>query len=685
MTEDVRPTPLQWTSDDDQAVAYLRALAADAVQRVGNGHPGTAMSLAPVAYLLFQRFLRFDPRDPHWLGRDRFVLSAGHSSLTLYLQLFLSDMGLTMEDLKSFRTWNSRTPGHPEFGHTPGVETTTGPLGQGLATAVGMAMAARYERGLFDPDAEHSPFDRRIVVIASDGDLEEGITAEASSLAGTQELANLIVLWDDNRISIEGDTAVAFTEDVLARYRAYGWNTISVPMQESGDVDLPALWRALEEATSSSAPTFIRVQTTIAWPAPKARGTAASHGSALGVDEIAATKVELGLNPDEDFAFDPDLLSRLRQRLQERLTPAIDSWRHDFASWKAAHSEQSALLTRLLQHHLPADLSFPTYELGASIATRKASGQALNAAATVMPEIWGGSADLAESNNTTIDGSASFLPTSSAAPGADPYGRVVHFGIREHAMGAIVNGAALDGLLRPFGGTFLVFSDYMRGAVRLAALMNIPSTYIWTHDSIGLGEDGPTHQPVEHLWSLRAIPGFAVIRPADANETSAAWSAIVNQRGPAGLILSRQNLPVVIEAGAAMDGVHKGGYVVREESSPDVILIGTGSELQLALAAADNLQQRGIAATVVSMPCTLWFDQQPDDYRASVLPPGVPTIAVEAGATFGWWKYVRSHGDVVGLDHFGASADQATLYREFGITTEAVVSAALAVLGSASA
>lgn len=675
----VSRSTLQWTSDDDRAVAYLRALAADAVQRVGNGHPGTAMSLAPVAYLLFQRFLTYDPKDPHWIGRDRFVLSAGHSSLTLYLQLFLSDMGLSMDDLKSFRTWNSRTPGHPEFGHTRGVETTTGPLGQGLATAVGMAMGARYERGLFDPDAPTSPFDHRVVVIASDGDLEEGITAEASSLAGTQQLANLIVLWDDNRISIEGDTAAAFTEDVLARYRAYGWNTISVPMLDTGDVDVSALWEALVDTANSSAPTFIRVQTTIAWPAPNARGTAAAHGSALGSEEIAATKAALGLDPVADFAFDADLLARLRMRLHDRLAPLISEWVQRFGHWKESNPHGSELLSRLLQQRIPS-VSFPVYERGASIATRKASGQALNAAAAVMPEIWGGSADLAESNNTTIEGAASFLPASSSIQGADPFGRVVHFGIREHAMGAIVNGAALDGLLRPFGGTFLVFSDYMRGAVRLAALMNIPSTFIWTHDSIGLGEDGPTHQPVEHLWSLRAIPGFAVIRPADANETSAAWSAILHQRGPAGLVLSRQNLPVVVDATEAMSGVSKGGYVVRQASHPDVVLIGTGSEVQIALDAAETLAAQGITASVVSMPCTLWFDQQPNHYKEGVLPPGIPAVAVEAGATFGWWKYLRSSGDVVGLDHFGASADQATLYREFGITSDAVVNAASALV-----
>ena len=671
---------LTWDQTDDKAVAYLRAMAADAVQAAGNGHPGTAMSLAPVAYLLFQKVMRFDPTDPSWLGRDRFVLSAGHSSLTLYLQLFLSDMGLSIDDIKAFRRWGSRTPGHPEFGHTAGVETTTGPLGQGLATAVGMAMASRYSRGLFQPDAPAgtSPFDHRTYVICGDGDLEEGVSGEASSLAGTQQLGNLIVLWDDNRISIEGNTAVAFTEDVVDRYRAYGWDVHEVDMNADGSIDVPGVWNALLESQASDRPSFIRIRSTIAWPAPKLRGTAKSHGSALGPEEVAATKAELGLDPESTFQFDESTLTAVRKRLHDRLRPLITQWAQEFQSWRDSSPEGSALLERILAKKLPADLrgALPWHEIGSSVATRKASGEAINAIAAVMPELWGGSADLAESNNTTIEGGHSFLPATSAMPEADPYGRIVHFGVREFAMGAAVNGAALTGLVRPFGGTFLVFSDYMRGAVRLAALMQCASTFVWTHDSIGLGEDGPTHQPVEHLWSLRAIPGFTVVRPADANETSAAWLATLEQQGPVGLILSRQNLPTIVSPKDAEAGVARGGYVVHEPENLQAIIIATGSEVQIAIAAASALATTGIGARVVSMPSTEWFDAQPASYRDAILPPSITArVAVEAGATLGWWKYVGAHGRVIGLDHFGASADQATLYREFGITEEAVVAA----------
>jgi transketolase len=676
-----------WDDIDDRAVAYLRALAADAVQRVGNGHPGTAMSLAPVAYLLFTRVMTFDPRDPSWLGRDRFVLSAGHSSLTLYMQLFLTDMGLTVDDLKAFRTWGSRTPGHPEFGHTPGVETTTGPLGQGLATAVGMAMGARYERGIFDPDSSASPFDRSTYVLASDGDLEEGISGEASSLAGTQGLGSLTVIWDDNRISIEGDTAVAFTEDVVGRYRAYGWDVHEVDQLPSGDVNVTALGEALDAAQHvTDRPSFIRVRTTIAWPAPTASGTAKSHGSALGADEIAATKSLLGLDPEESFAFDDGVLAEVRRRLHARLQPRIDHWHQLFATWRDGNPEGRALLTRLESHTLPKDLAtaLPTYEIGSAVATRKASGEVINALAPHLPELWGGSADLAESNNTSIEHGGSFLPSTSTVPGANPYGRVVHFGVREHAMGAIVNGAALDGLLRPYAGTFLVFSDYMRGSVRLAELMQCASTFVWTHDSIGLGEDGPTHQPIEHLWSLRAIPDFAVIRPADANETSAAWSAILHQRGPTGLVLTRQNVPTVVSPDQAMQGVARGAYVLDDSDSPVALIIATGSEVSLALTAAQTLRADGISVRVVSAPCLEWFDRQDQAYRDEVLPSSVTArVAVEAGATLGWWKYVGSAGKVIGVDHFGASADQATLFREFGITADRVADAVRATLGRA--
>ena len=681
-TTDRPRAQLDWTAADESAVKYLRALAMDAVQKVGNGHPGTAMALAPAAYVLFQRVMRHDPSDPRWLGRDRFVLSAGHSSLTLYSELFLSGYGLTMEDLQSFRTWGSRTPGHPEFGHTAGVETTTGPLGQGLATAVGMAMSARYERGLFDPQTPdgESPFDHRIWVIASDGDLEEGVTSEASSLAGMQKLNRLCVIWDDNHISIEGDTAVAFTEDVVARYKAYGWATHSIDRLPDGDIDREALYAALTAATTESdRPTFIRMRTTIAWPAPAAQNTAKAHGSALGAAEVAATKAALGLDPEASFAFDPAVLAEVRTALTSRVAAERAAWQAGFDAWRAGQPDRVRLLDRLLAGELPAgfDAAFPSYEVGGSVATRKASGEVINALAAVMPELWGGSADLAESNNTTIEGGGSFLPEGSALPGASPYGRILHFGIREHAMGSIINGIALDGLTRPFGGTFMVFSDYMRGAVRLSALMQLPSTFVWTHDSIGLGEDGPTHQPVEHLWSLRAVPGLSIVRPADANETSAAWHATLSRRKPVGLILTRQNLPTLISSEQAMSGVRRGAYVIADAPEPAVLLLATGSEVQLALAAHDRLKAEGVGSRVVSMPCLEWFDEQDEAYRDSVLLPSVRArVAIEAGSTLGWWKYVGDRGRVIGIDHFGASADYQVLFNEFGITVDAIVSTA---------
>jgi transketolase len=675
--------PLEWTPDDDRAVTYLRALAMDAVQRVGNGHPGTAMSLAPVAYLLFQKVMRHDPRDPSWLGRDRFVLSPGHTSLTLYSQLFLSDYGLTMADLEAFRTWGSRTPGHPEHGHTAGVETTTGPLGQGLAMAVGMAMGARYERGLLDPAAApgESCFDHRIWCIVGDGDLEEGVSGEASSLAGTQQLDRLIVLYDDNHISIEGDTAIAFTEDVVERYRAYGWATHTVPMNEDGSIDVAGVYAAVQAAVQERhRPTFIKVRSTIGWPSPNLRNTGKIHGSALGESEVRATKEVLGLNPDEHFAFPEDLLQRVRANLRHRVDGIRSQWDAHLAAWRAAQPDRAALLDRLLAHGLPdgLDAALPVFPPGSSVSTRKASGEVINAIAPVMPELWGGSADLAESNNTTIEGADSFLPASSHAPGASPYGRVLHFGIREHAMGAILNGIALGGLTRPFGGTFLVFSDYMRGAVRLSALMQTAVTYVWTHDSIGLGEDGPTHQPVEHLWALRAIPGLAVVRPADANETSAAWQATLAQRHPVGLVLTRQNLPVLdVDPETVRTGVPRGGYVVRDSDDPQVLLLATGSEVALALEAASRLEADGVGSRVVSLPCLEWFESQEPAYRDTVLPPSVRArVSIEAGATLGWYRYVGDAGRVIGLDHFGASADPAILYREFGITVDAVVAAA---------
>jgi transketolase len=668
-----------WSPLDDRAIAYARALAMDAVQKVGNGHPGTAMALAPVAYTLFQRHLVHDPSDPHWVGRDRFILSCGHSSMTLYTQLFFSGYGLTMKDLQEFRTQGSLTPGHPEFGHTAGVEMTTGPLGAGVATAVGFAMAARYERGLLDPDAAtgQSIFDHSIWVICSDGDLQEGVSAEASSLAGTQELGNLNVIYDDNRISIEGDTHVSFTEDVSARYRAYGWDVIEVATLADGNVDLVALDSAMVAAKAQmSKPTLIRMKSVIAWPAPKLRNTAKSHGSALGDEEIAATKVELGLNPEEKFAMPDDVLTHIRL-VKERGAAAHSQWNQRFESWKAANSERATLLERLVKRDLPSgwESALPVFEPGKDVATRAASGKVINAIAGVLPEFWGGSADLAESNNTTIEGGDSFLPKSSPMKGANPYGRIIHFGIREHAMGSILNGITLHGLTRAFGGTFAVFSDYMRPSVRLAALMNIPTTFVWTHDSIGLGEDGPTHQPIEHIAALRAIPNFATVRPADANEVAQAWKSILLRQQPAGILLSRQNLPVfdrTICAGA--EGVDKGAYVlVAAPSKAEVVIIATGSEVALAVKSAEALNAQGISTQVVSAPCLEWFNQESESYRASVIPPSALRVSIEAGIAQGWREYVGDSGVIISLDHYGASASASQLFAEFGFTVENVV------------
>ena len=671
----------EWNALDDKAVAVARALAMDAVQKVGNGHPGTAMSLAPVAYTLFQRFLRHDPKDPQWIGRDRFILSCGHSSLTLYIQLFFSGYGLSLDDLKAFRTWGSLTPGHPEFDHTAGVETTTGPLGQGVANAVGMAMAARYERGLFDPDspAGKSPFDHNIWVICSDGDLQEGVSTEASSLAGTQELGNLKVIYDDNRISIEGDTHYAFTEDVSARYRAYGWHVIDVSAQANGDVDRVALERAMDEALSiTNKPTLIRLKTVIAWPAPKARNTAKSHGSALGADEVAATKVELGL-PPEDFFFPSDVEKHVRE-VSKRGDAIHSEWNRIFSQWQSQKPDRAALLERLMKHELPSnwDAALPSFSPDKEVATRKASGDTINALAHALPELFGGSSDLADSNNTTIEEGGSFLPPSSTMKGAHPYGRIVHFGIREHAMGSILNGMALHGLIRPFGGTFLVFSDYMRGAVRLSALMNLPVTYVWTHDSIGLGEDGPTHQPIEHIAALRAIPNLDVLRPADANEVVAGWREIVRRRKPVGILLSRQNLPVIDRNQfASTQGVSKGAYSLNDVANPDVILIATGSEVGITLQAAELLKKENISARVVSAPCLEWFNEQDADYKNSVLPHTVKArVSIEAGIAQGWREYIGDYGVAVSIEHFGASASASVLFKEFGFTPEKIVSAA---------
>ena len=668
-----------WTELDDRAVKYARALAMDAVQKVGNGHPGTAMALAPVAYNLFQRHLVHDPSDPQWLGRDRFILSCGHSSLTLYTQLFYSGYGLEMEDMQSFRTWNSLTPGHPEYGHTAGVEMTTGPLGAGVATSVGFAMAARYERGLLDPDAAAgtSIFDHSIWVICSDGDLQEGVSGEASSLAGTQELGNLNIIYDDNRISIEGDTHVSFTEDVAARYRAYGWHVQEVATMADGNIDLAAVDAAMIAAKAENTkPSLIRMHSVIAWPAPKLRGTGKSHGSALGDEEVAATKVELGLNPDEKFAMPADVFAHVRE-VKVRGAEKHKEWDGKFAAWQSAHPERASLLKRLVARELPAgwETSIPVFEAGKDVATRTSSGHVINAIAKILPEFWGGSADLADSNMTTIEGGNSFLPATSEMKNADPYGRIIHFGIREHAMGSIINGISLHGLTRSFGGTFAVFSDYMRPSVRLAAIMDIPSIFIWTHDSIGVGEDGPTHQPIEHFAALRAIPNFAVIRPADANEVAQSWKSVLKRNKPAGFLLSRQNLRTVDRTThGAVSGVEKGAYILKESSSaPKVVIIATGSEVGIALDAQIALEATGVSTRVVSAPCLEWFNEQPMSYRDSVLPKNSLRVSIEAGIALGWREYVGDSGLIISLDHWGASASAPKLFTEFGLTSERVV------------
>jgi transketolase len=666
-----------WTAQDDQAVAYARALAADAVQKVGNGHPGTAMSLAPVAYNLFQRHLVHDPSDAQWLGRDRFILSCGHSSLTLYIQLYLSGYGLEMKDLESFRTWGSLTPGHPEYGHTAGVEMTTGPLGQGVATAVGMAMAARYERGLLDPlaPAQQSIFDHTIWVICSDGDLQEGVSAEAHSLAGTQELGNLNVIYDDNRISIEGDTHNAFTEDVSARYRAYGWHVIDVAAASDGSVDIAALDAAMVAAKKESTkPSLIRMKSVIAWPAPKARGTAASHGSALGEDEIKQTKIALGLNPEEHFAMPADVLAHARL-VKSRGAQTRAQWDAKFDQWKVSNPDKATLLSRLQSRSLPEgwDSKLPVFAPGKDVATRAASGEVINAIAAVLPEFWGGSADLAGSNNTSIKGGGSFLPASSSIEGANPYGRIIHFGIREHAMASILNGITLHGLTRSFGGTFAVFSDYMRPAVRLAALMQIPATFVWTHDSIGVGEDGPTHQPIEHFAALRAIPGLDVIRPGDANEVTEAWKKIITRDRACGILLSRQNLPVFDRTVCQpASGTANGAYVLKDMPNPQAILIATGSEVSLAIDTQAALAAEGINVRVVSAPCLEWFAEQDQSYKDSVLSPGVVKISIEVGIAQGWRELIGDSGVAISLEHYGASADAKRLFKEFGFSVENV-------------
>jgi transketolase len=695
------PAKLDWTELDDKAVDTVRVLAMDAVQKVGNGHPGTAMSLAPAAYLLFQKVMRHNPADPHWPGRDRFVLSCGHSSLTLYLQLFLGGWGLELGDIEALRTWGSKTPGHPEYGHTAGVETTTGPLGQGIGNAVGMAMAARREHGLLDPNAAlgSSPFDHHVYALCSDGDIEEGVSAEASAIAGVQQLGNLTLIYDDNRISIEDNTDIALAENVGARYEAYGWHVQHVDWTHGGttyEEDVPALYDAIRKAEAvTDKPSFIVLHTIIAWPAPNAQNTGKAHGSALGADEVAATKKVLGFDPEKTFEVPTGVLEHTREAVA-RGKAAQAAWDDEFAAWAKKPSADVALFDRLQTRSLPEGWtgrlpSFDADEKG--VATRVASGTVINAVAEVLPELWGGSADLAGSNNTTIEGVPSFLPGDRATKmwKADPLaGRVLHFGIREHGMGAIMNGIAAHGGTRVFGGTFLTFSDYMRGSVRLAAIMGLPVTYVWTHDSIGLGEDGPTHQPVEQLAALRAIPGLDIVRPADANETVACWQAILEHTDrPAGLILSRQNLPTFprgVDGYSDISNVHRGGYVLLDVDGglPDVVLIGTGSEVQLAVGARELLAADGVRARVVSMPCREWFDVQEASYQETVIPPTVKArVSVEAGVAQGWREVVGDRGRIVSLDHYGASADYERIYREFGITAEAVAAAATDSIRSA--
>ena len=692
----------QWTDLDSKAVDTARVLAADAVEKVGNGHPGTAISLAPVAYLLFNKVMRHDPSDDKWLGRDRFILSVGHSSLTIYNQLYLHGYGLELDDLKALRTWGSATPGHPEFGHTKGVEITTGPLGQGLASATGFAYAARFERGLFDPKAAEgqSPFDHFVYVIAGDGDMQEGVTAEAASLAGHQKLGNLVVIYDSNQISIEDDTNIAFTEDLSKRYESYGWHTQVVDWKKTGDYveDIAELYAAIEKAKSvTDKPSLITLRTVIGWPSPKKQNTGKIHGSALGAEELAGLKSVLGFDPEKTFDVAPEVIAHTRG-YQKHASDVRSNWEAAFDVWAAENPDKKKLLDRVVTGAVPAGLeaALPSFESGSSVSTRVASGKVINALAEVMPELWGGSADLADSNMTTITGAKSFVPAewSTHEWTGDKYGRVLHFGIREHAMGAIVNGIVLHGNTRAFGGTFLIFSDYMRPAVRLAALMGVPSIFVWTHDSVALGEDGPTHQPIEQLATLRAIPNLDIVRPADANETAYAWKTVLERRkGPSGLALSRQNLPVFArgeadETGAVYAGAEqtaKGAYTLLEAANgkPQVILIATGSEVEIAVAARIQLEASGIGTRVVSAPCLEWFDEQPAAYREEVLPADVKAkVSVEAGLALGWNKYIGASGQSVSIEHFGASADAKTLYREFGMTAEAVVSAAKATIAA---
>ena len=681
---------------DNRAADAARVLAMDAVEEAGNGHPGTAMALAPLAHLLYRYVLRHDPANPEWLGRDRLILSCGHASMLLYSQLYLNGYDLTLDDLRSFRKFESRTPGHPEFRHTAGVEMTTGPLGQGVSTSVGVALGARYLRNLLDPRAPkgESPFDHRTFVIASDGDLQEGVASESASLAGHQKLSNLVIIWDDNRISIDGETWRSFGEDTVARYETYGWQTYEIPMLPSGDVDSRTLLATLSSLESEQEkPVFIRLQTIIAYPAPKARDTAAAHGAPLGASEVAQTKQALGYDPAKSFDIPQDVLAYTRQSLS-RGADLFAQWQAKMLVWRQANPESARLFDRLATGGLPAGFTegWPDFKATDSMSTRKASGEVLQVLAQKLPELWGGSADLTESNSTALKGATVALPEVRESPiVAGPEGRYVHFGVREHAMAAALNGAALSGLLRPFGGTFLIFSDYQRPAIRLAAIMGVRSTFVWSHDSIGLGEDGPTHQPVEQLWSLRAIPSLDVIRPADATETAVCWQTLIERNRPCGIALTRQNVPVIEREGhAPAAGAARGGYVVapieaEQSTTPDVLLMATGSEVHLALTARQMLAKEKINAWVISLPCLEWFAEQTTDYQDSVLPPKVRArVSIEAGSTLGWFKYLGSFGIAIGVDDFGASGAPEKIYQRFGLTPNNIVAQAKKSIQAAS-
>ena len=663
------------SSLDQQCINTIRTLAMDAVQKADSGHPGLPMGMADVAYVLWTRFLKHNPTDPAWPNRDRFVLSAGHGSMLLYSLLHLTGYDLPLEELESFRQWGSRTPGHPEYGLTPGVEATAGPLGQGFANGVGMAIAERFLAATFNRPG--CPiFDHTTYAIVSDGDLMEGVSHEAASLAAHLGLGKLVYLYDDNEISIEGSTDLAFTEDVPARFRAYGWH-----VQEVGGYDLEEIGAAIHTAQQETErPSLIVCHTHIGYGSPHKQDTAEAHGAPLGEEEVRLTKEALGWPPDAHFFVPDEALAVFRQAV-ERGRQAQAQWHETFEHYRAAFPDEAALLEALWAGKLPEGWTdaLPRFSPNdGSLATRNASGAVLNALARVLPTLIGGSADLAPSTNTLLKGYADFQR-------ATPAGRNLHFGVREHAMGSILNGMALHGGILPYGATFMVFSDYMRPPVRLAAMMHLPVVYVWTHDTVWLGEDGPTHQPVEHLAALRAIPNLVIIRPADANETAAAWRVALERRdGPTGLALTRQKVPVLFETNRdAAQTVARGAYVLADSSGiPGVLLIASGSEVHLALAARDVLAQRGIAVRVVSMPSWELFEAQPASYREAVLPPQVTArLAIEAGVTQGWERYAGPAGDVIGLEHFGASAPYKVLMDKFGFTAQAVVERALRLLG----